>query len=347
MATVRKRGDLQWQAIVKRRGHALSSKTFETRKDAEGWARSVERAMDLRQYVPNREAERTLLHELIERYRRDVLPTKQGKHFGPALRLLDERLGHYALAAITPKVVADLRDSRLLEGRSGSTVRKEVNLLSRMIDLASKEWGIHLPSNPCTMVSRPRESNARERRLEGNEASYLIAACSPELRSLVLLALETAARAGELLSLRWVDVDFEKRVAIVRGKAQRGTKNGEPLRALPLSSAAVVVLEGLPRTGDRVFHWKGADSLNHTWTRALKRAKSAYESECRLAGTQPSAGFLDDLRFHDLRHEATSRLFERGVFDSMEVASITGHKTLTMLKRYTHLRAESLARKLG
>ena len=347
MATIRKRGNLQWQAIVKRRGYPLTSRTFETKKDAEAWARSIERDMDCGQFLPRNDAARTLLHELIERYRRDVLPTKRGRHFGPALRVLDAHLGRHSLAAITPKVVADLRDARLRGGLSASTVCKEVNLLSRLIDLAAKEWGIALSSNPCAMVSRPPERNARDRRLEKDEEPYLIAACPPPLAALVRLALESAARLGELLSLRWADVDLGKHVAIIRGIDGRGTKNGDPLRAVPLSSAAVVVLEGLPRTSDRVFHWRAAGCVNETWKRALERARVAYALDCKLTARIPRAGFLDDLRFHDLRHEATSRLFERGVFDSMEVASITGHKTLTMLKRYTHLRAEDLAKKLG
>lgn len=83
------------------------------------------------------------------------------------------------------------------------------------------------------------------------------------------------------------------------------------------------------------------------WGHAVARARRQYEKDCEKSRKKPDAAFLVDLRFHDLRHEATSRLFERGVFDSMEVASITGHKTLQMLKRYTHLRAEDLAKKLG
>ena len=118
------------------------------------------------------------------------------------------------------------------------------------------------------------------------------------------------------------------------GIDQRGTKNEDALHAVPLSSAAIEILrklKSLPSSIDgRVFHWwKASDSFNKTWRRVCERAG------------------IKDLHFHDLRHEAASRLFEKGVFDSMEVASITGHKTLQMLKRYTHLRAEDLAKKLG
>lgn len=334
MATIRKRGELQWQAIIKRRGHPLVSKTWNTRKEAEAWARLVESEIDRGVFVSRGEVERTTLHDLIERYRVEVLPSKRGKHFGPALKVLDEQLGKYSLAALSPKLVAEFRDRRTKAGLSASTVRKEINLLSKLIDLGGKEWGLPLPANPCAMVSRPPPGGARDRRLEDDELERIIAASEPHVALLVRFAIETAGRLGELLALRWQDVDTTKRVALVRGIDGRGTKNDDAFRAVPLSSEAVSVLDELkklPRGIDgRVFYWwKASDSFNKTWRRVCVRAG------------------VDGLRFHDLRHEATSRLFERGVFDSMEVASITGHKTLQMLKRYTHLRAEDLARKLG
>lgn len=364
MATIRKRGELQWQAIVKRKGYPLQSKTFTTKKDAEVWARDIERDIDRGVFVDTREAQQTTLAELIKRYREDVLPSKRGKHFGPALKVLEENMGKYALVAISAKRVAEFRDKRLKAGLSASTIRKEINLLSKLIDLAGKEWGIHLPFNPCAMVSKPAEKNARERRLGGEEEKYLLAACAPQMALIVRLAVQSAARLGELLSLRWPDVDLDRRVMIIRGIDGRETKNDDAFRAVPLSSEAVAVFEelkALPRPkldkrgdkdtadkpDDRVFPWwKAADSFNKSWVRALERGRKKYLEDCEESGDKPAEGFLVDLRFHDCRHEATSRLFERGVFDSMEVASITGHKTLAMLKRYTHLKAEDLAKKL-
>lgn len=336
MATIRKRGEAQWQVIVKRKGYPLQTTTMKTRKAAEEWGRAVEREMDTGQYVPRQEAERTTLHDLVERYRVEVLPAKRGHGFSPALSALDTALGKYALIAVTSKRVAEYRDDRLKEGYAAATVKKELNLLSRLIDLAGKEWGVTVPANPCAMVSRPSENNARERRLENDEEGRLLAACSANMRLLVQLAVETAARLGELLSLHWKDVDLVKRVMVVRGLVVNGvqeTKNKEPYRVVPLSPAAVKVLQEVkdfPLAIDgRVFYWwRGSDSFNKSWRRACDRAG------------------IENLKFHDLRHEATSRLFERGVFDTMEVASITGHKTLAMLKRYTHLKAEELARKM-
>ena len=342
---------MQWQAIVKRKGHPLQSKTWNTRKEAEAWARQIESEMDRGVFVSRAEVERTTLHDLIERYRVEVLPSKRGKHFSPALRVLEEHLGKYSLAALSPKLVAGFRDKRTKAGLSASTVKKEINLLSKLIDLAGKEWGVALPANPCAMVSRPAEKNARDRRLQPDEERYLLAAGGPHTALLARFALETAARLGELLAVRWPDVDTTKRVIKIRGIDERGTKSGDAFRDVPLSPAALAVLDELKKLprgidGRLFFWWKASDSFNKTWVRALSAGRERYLVDCEKAGKKPAAGFLEDLRFHDLRHEATSRLFEKGVFDSMEVASITGHKTLQMLKRYTHLRAEDLAKKL-
>jgi integrase len=130
-------------------------------------------------------------------------------------------------------------------------------------------------------------------------------------------------RRGELLSVEWVNVDLNKRTALLPI-----TKNGES-RGVLLSSRALSVLRSLPpSTTGRVFGELTADALKLSFRRAVARAG------------------ITGLRFHDLRHEATSRLFEKGL-NVMKVASVTGHKTLQMLKRYTHLNAVDLAARLG
>lgn len=351
MATIRKRGEYQWQAIIKKKGFPLQSRTFPYKKEAEEWAGTVEHEMRRGAFMPRQEVESTLVQDLIKTYREDVLPAKRAKWIPSALTALEADLGKYSLAALTSKLVTEHRNSWLTSGLSASTVKQRINLLSKLIDLAGKEWGIPLPANPCAMVSRPPENRARERRLGADEEVYLLAACTDRMSLLVRFALETAGRLGELLSLRWPDVDLQKRVAIIRGIDGRGTKNGDPLRGVPLSQEALVTLKAvkkLPRNiNGRVFHWWAAsDSFNKSWVRAVARGRKSYLEDCKKARKRPDPSFLVDLRFHDLRHEATSRLFERGVFDSMEVASVTGHKTLQMLKRYTHLRAEDLAKKL-
>lgn len=348
MATIRKRGPYQWQAIIKRKGYPNIVKTFETRKDAELWSRGVEREMDLGTYAPPADVQ---MSDLIDRYRATVLPTLRGHHHASVLRRLADAFGGQSLSAVTPAMVATYRDARLRVA-AASTVRKEISVLSRIIELASREWGYAVPVNPCRVISRPPERNARDRRLRPDEERYLLAACPPHLALLARLALATAARLGELLAVRWPDVDRDRRVMIVRGVDGRGTKNGDPLRAIPLSSSALQVLDEAwdvrDDADDRVMHWwRRSDSVTHTWRRAVDRARQAYLADCARDGVTPDSEFLADLHFHDLRHEAISRLVESGALSVLEVAGVAGHKTLHMLKRYTHLRAEELALKLG
>ena len=282
------------------------------------------------------EAESTTLADALARYEGEITNTKRGavKEKSILRTLSTSSLAACSMASIRGVDIAKLRDAWLGEGLAPATVTRRLAVLSHVFNVAVKEWGMESLANPVQRISKPAVKNDRDRRLERKEEIRLLAECEPHMAALIRFAIETAARLGELLSVKWADIDLARRVMIVRGIDERGTKNGDALRQVPLSSAAVEVLEGLramPRSIDgRVFWWwKASDSFNKTWRRV-----------CTRAG-------VDGLRFHDLRHEATSRLFERGVFDTMEVASITGHKTLQMLKRYTHLRAEDLAKKLG
>lgn len=330
MASFRKRGELQWQARVSRKGFPPQVKTFNTKAEAEAWAAVVESNMVRGVFVSSAESERTTLFEALDRYQREVTSNKKGaiQERSRIKNLMSHPLALRSLISIRSSDIANYRDSRSSEVAAQSVVH-EMNLISHLFNIARKEWGMENLNNPVELVKKPRLPNGRDRRLVGDEEQRLFQAASQShavaLHSLILLALETAMRLGELLSLAWPDIDLSKRVAILRD-----TKNGET-RRVPLSSAAVAALEKFPRSleSPRVFWtWKASDSVKATWRRV-----------CQRAG-------IEDLHFHDLRHEATSRLFERG-FNPMEVASITGHKTLEMLKRYTHLRAEDLAKRLA
>lgn len=337
MATIRKRGELQWQAIVKRKGFPSQSKTFLTRKDADAWATVVESEMVRGVFLSRTSAERTTLGECLDDYEKEVTPTKRGasqeKYRLTVLRR--SKLAPMFMAAIRVRDVVAFRDGRLKEGVAANTVKNDLNTLSAVFEHARREWEINVP-NPVRDVKRPSPPPGRDRRLVGDEETRLLSACdksrSRQLGSAVRLSIETAMRLSELCSLDWKDIDLSLRVAKLRGKDGRETKNKDTFRSVPLSPEAAAVLKGLMgksnRTAGRVF-LSSSITLQH-----------AFRTACKNAG-------IEDFRWHDLRHEATSRLFERGVFDSMEVASITGHKTLTMLKRYTHLKAEDLARKLG
>lgn len=344
MATIRKKGDYQWHVQVRKKGYPTQTKTFTTRSDAERWGRETEVEIERGLFFNRARSERATISELIERYREEILPSKRGKGFSPALNQLDAEFGQYALASISSELIAKFRDTRL-KSVGAASVKKEINLLSTLIDLAGKEWGIPLAANPCLMVSRPIEPKGRDRRLFEGEEAYLLAACnesSTELAAIMCIAIETGARLGELLKLQWRHINLAKQTARLLD-----TKNGDD-RVIPLSKAAVKELKELPRhIGGRVFNgWAASDSFGKTWKRAVDRARAAYIEDCERKNIHPDPHFLVDLHFHDLRHEAVSRLFEKGL-NMMEAASVSGHKTLQMLKRYTHLNAENLAKKLG
>jgi len=333
MASFRKRGPYQWQAQIRKKGYPPQSKTFDTRASAEQWAREVEHEMDRGVFVSRAEADSTTLGELLERYLMEVTPLKKGVA-AEAIRiraLVRHPLTQRIVSSIRGVDIARWRDERLKQV-AGATVKRDFVILSHVFEVARKEWGIQV-HNPVRDVKSPPNTKARDRRLhtghdgsEGEE-SRLLRAChqarNPRLLPIVRLALETAMRQGELITLRWEHIDLARRIAHLPD-----TKNGES-RTVPLSTTAVAALRSLqPRTHGAVFPGLTTEAVKQAFVRSVRRAG------------------LDDLRFHDLRHEATTRFFERGL-NIMEVASITGHKDLRMLRRYTHLKAEDLARKLG
>jgi integrase len=332
MANFRKRGPQQWQAQIRKKGYPAQAKTFSTRSAAERWAREVEHAMDQGAFI-SRSAESTTLGELLARYLEEITPSKRGAESETArLRaLLRDPLSQRMVASLRGVDIARYRDERLKKV-SPATVKRDLVIVSHLFEVARKEWGLPV-LNPVRDIKTPPHNKARERRLEAgrdgkeSEEGRLLKACwearNGYLLPLVQLALETAMRQGELVSLRWEHVDLGRRIAHLPD-----TKNGEA-RTVPLSTTALETLRSLPRhLSGQVFTGLTTQAVKIAFTRAVRRAG------------------LSDLHFHDLRHEATSRLFERGL-NLMEVASITGHKDLRMLRRYTHLRAEDLAKKLG
>lgn len=334
MASVRRHGK-GWQARIVRKGEPTISKTLPTKAEALRWAAITEADLLRGSYVHKRESEKVTLKAALERYRQQISPSKKSVSVeGYRINYWQaQKLAAKTLAAITPADIVKWRDNRLAQGISPSTIQKELALLSHVYTIADKEWLLDI-ENPVTRVRRPKVQNARERRVSPEELAAILQHCSSELGSIVQLAIETAMRRGEIISLRWQYVDTGKRVAILPD-----TKNGSR-RVVALSGKAVAVLQGLPKRADgRVFGLLES-GISQGFRKACARARQAYRDN---GGTDPD--FLVGIHFHDLRHEATSRLFELGL-SVMEVASMTGHKTLAMLKRYTHIDAVRLADKL-
>lgn len=353
MATITKRDDYQWQAKIRRKGYPVQTKTFETRTDAEAWARDIENKMDRGVFVDRSELEKTFFKDLIDRYRKEVTPTKKGeKKELSKLKILDaSKLASMTLANIKPGDIVDYRNERIKKV-SAATVIKEVNLLSGIFNTAISEWKIGGLTNPVQGVRRlpigtPPPKN-RDRRIldlkfdDKSELDWILEATqSQALKSILPLAVESAMRRGEMVGFGPEDLSLHRQVIRLDE-----TKNGDP-RVVPLSLAAVEVLRNLPETDKNGMFGVVPDSVTQAFGRALKRARTAYEGWCKETGHHPHPKFLKDLRLHDMRHEGTTRLFEDKGFNAPEVSAITGHKDLRSLKRYTHLNAEKLAKRLG
>ena len=348
MASLHKRlvdGETRWDITVTRRGAPRQSKTFSTKAAADRWARETEREIERGAWRSTEVAERQTIGELMTRYRKDILSTKRSAESlqSYADRIIGSDLARLPLIALTPERVAKHRDERLrTRARNGGkygkpqkhlvatqTVRHEIALLKRAIDQGIREWGLYLPAgNPVSQIRLPAMGRPRDRRLSAEEYTRLLSMARTSrckiLPTAIELAVETAMRREELCSLTWADVNMKTRVAHLSL-----TKNGEP-RDVPLSGRAIELLSKLvrPLQGGTVLRIKSM-TLSQAFLRVARRAK------------------VEDFHWHDLRHEATSRLAEILGNDVMALAAITGHKTLQMLKRYTHLRAEDLARRIA
>lgn len=331
MASIRKHGD-KWQARIQRRGQPSLSKSFNNKADALKWARNTESQVDLGTLAPKQAMPR--LSRILERYLEEVSPLKKGalQEKYRVARVRKAKLADTFIDRVDGVAVSKYRDERL-KVVAPNTVRLELALLSAVFEQCRKEWGYPV-ANPVREIRIPKPGQPRKRRLEPGEEAALLAACersgSRYLVPLVTLAIETGMRLGELASMTWRNVDLQKRTVHLPD-----TKNGSA-RTVPLSSRAVTVLREMPVsiTG-QVFVAK-VGSIKIAFRNALARARS--DSFCGV--------FLVGLRFHDLRHEAVTRLFEKGL-NPIEVGMVSGHKTLSMLQRYTHLRSEELVAKLA
>lgn len=362
MASITRRGDLQWQARVRRKGYPVQIKTFNTRAEAEAWARLIESEIDRGVFVSRAEAESTTLAEALDRYDREIAASKKGYvQEASLLRIWKSTvIASRSMASVRSADIAKLRDDWLKQTnpplKPASVVRR-LAVLSHVFSIARKEWGMESLLNPLELVRKPPANNARTRRIaaaetdtdsprqtEAGELERVVAASGSDLLpAIIWIAVETAMRRGEIVDLRWEHVDLRRRVAHLPD-----TKNGSS-RDVPLSTRAVEVLKERQKAArtrsnnGRVFPIR-SDAVTRAFERAVERARAVYITECKDAGKSPGKSYLMDLRFHDLRHEATSRL--ASIFPMHELAKITGHRDPRMLMRYYHPHAEELAKRL-
>jgi integrase len=327
MATFRFRSN-RWQARVRRQGHPDETRSFLTHKEAERWARTVESGIDHGSFISPTQAKKTTLGDLIQRYMAEVLPSMKGATDDTIrLKAICRRpICRNSIASLSPAKIAEYRDLRLKEVAPGTVVR-ELAYLSSIINHGRREWGIHA-NNPVALVRKPTQPKGRERVLSLAERERLLAELQPTGRrntwmpTVVILALETAMRRSELLALRWGDINLDRRTATLHM-----TKNGES-RIVPLSTTAIQTLTSMPRSVCGAVFPITSCALAANFDKAVLRAQ------------------MPDLHFHDLRHSAITHMANK-LPNLIELAAVSGHKSLKMLQRYYHPDVEDLARKLG
>jgi len=322
-----KSGTITWRARVRIKGNKPVSASFRRHEDAKKWASKTESSIFDGKHSKHTESKRLTLSDAIRLYSEEKLeqlkdPFTRVQH----LAYWEKVIGNVFLADISPSLVLDKR-ADLKHSRSHSTANRYVASLSALLSYASKErqW---LESNPCLLIKKLKEPKGRTRILTETERVNLIRACKactkyPEMEPIVLLAVTTGMRRGEILKLRWEDINFRTQRIVLWNTKNDDTRTvplvGPALKALrawskirPINNSALVFPSKVNGNQSNIFH------LDHAW-RLVKQ----------------DAG-LTDFRFHDLRHTAASYLAMNGA-GLREIGDILGHKTLAMVARYSHL----------
>jgi integrase len=341
MAYIEKRtssnGKTTYRVQIRVKGRPQEAASFDRLTDAKRWGTQTEAAIRESRYFHSTAGKGKTLADAIDRYSHDILPNlKDQRPRRIHLAWWRGKIGATSINDITPALLTECRDNlkatpyksgKTEKPRSDATVNRYLASLSPVMKAASDDWE-WITDNPCRKVRRGKESRGRTRFLSTDERNRLLAACdqatdTPELKTLVLLAITTGGRRGELSGLRWRDVDLKRnRVIFV------DTKNGET-RAAPLAGPALNAMQEWAKVRPLdstapVFPGRTDKTKNkpldfqRAWMTALKRAE------------------LSDFRFHDLRHTAASYLAMNGA-GLREIADILGHKTLAMVQRYSHL----------
>lgn len=343
---IQKQANGTYRVWVRRRGRSTSS-TFDRKADAEAFGRKIEAAIEAGASVEYKKIKSSTLADLLRLYETNVIPQRRNptqekqriKHW------LATSLAKRPLDSLTALDFARYRDSRKRAGRADNTVRLELALVGRIFNLARMEWGYVGLNNPVSDIQKPGGSQGRERRLLSGEFYRLYKrlrrADNPWAGYAFALAIETTLRQATLMSLKWSWVDLQRRVIRIPSSARTADNKGVPA-SLPLTKRAVTILKKLEKIkiGSDVFGCT-ANAVVCVWKRMKADARKDYERGCKKNGVKIDDDFLNDLRWHDLRHEGVSRLFELGLHP-LQVQRISGHKNMQMLLRYTHLQTDGL-----
>jgi integrase len=342
------RGPGQYRARKLVNGQRIT-KTFTSAKLASRWLSEIEVDRNRGVFLDRSEAERKSLGDIILTYETEILGENSEKRgakqeLGHLKIVREDEVCKIKLAHLSSADLAKFRDRMKAVEYAPGTIVRRLNLIQTIIEHARREWKVNLASNPAQMVSRPAGADRKRDRVfksvvvkrpkpktgetDQMEECALLTECDADTNSLlgpiVRFALWTAMRQGEIIGLRWSDIDLERHTAIVRGAAGTVTKNGD-IREVPLLPEAVEILTPLKTNDHAKFVFKiDQNVLKMRYRRAVARAG------------------ISDLTFHDLRHIATSRIAK--LFPNpLDLKRVTGHKDLKSLDRYYHTTAQELA----
>jgi len=335
MANIRKRetadGKPYYTAQIRLKGYPAQTATFPRITDAKKWVQDTESAIREGRHFKTVESKKHTFADLADRYIKDVLPSKPKQEVRQKMQMewWKEKMGVYSLADVTPALIVQYRDE-LSNGttyrgtqRTPATVVRYMAALSHAFTIAVKEWG-WLDDSPTRKVKKPTEARGRVRFLDDDERQRLLTACqesrNKQLYLCVILALSSGMRQGEMMGLKWQDVNLKDGFIILHE-----TKNGDR-RRVPLSGLGLSLLQehAKVRRLDTPLLFPGVRHAN-----APLNLRSAFEGALKAAQ-------IEDFHWHDLRHCTASYLAMNGA-SLAEIAEILGHKTLQMVKRYAHL----------
>ena len=344
MATFTKLKSGSWRAQVRRKGRYVND-TFLRRKDAEEWALEVERCIDRGEPpLAANSREQRRFGDLIRLHREDL--REVGKRIGrsktASLAFLEQRLGRLQLQELDRERLVQFGKERAGEGAGPVTLGIDLGYIKTILSHAAAVHGIFVSTESVDLarialgrLGLVGKGVERDRRPTQNELDRLIAAFEANERQqipvgrLIRFAVATAMRQDEMCRVAWSDFDEHNKMLLIRDRKDPRRKNGNnqriPLLDVSGYDAFAIIQEQRKVVEDlcgRIFPYNG------------RSVGTAFRRQCRDLK-------IKDLHFHDLRHEGTSRLFEAG-FSIEQVALVTGHRDWKMLRRYTHLKPETL-----
>ena len=335
MASIIKVRD-RWRAQIRRKGHASISETFPTKTLAQKWATETEASINARRYRDERSLDKITLAELIQQYREELSHVEFGKNKTAVLTALENKLGHHTLAELSDDRLTQYIKDRRREGAGGVTIAIDLTYLGGIFKTARQIWKIPVSMDAITTaraymshVKISTRSKERTRRPSKDEldrlCDYFDGRSRMPMRDIIQFAVATAMRLDEIMRVRWDDLNETDKTIVIRDRKHPNQKLGND-QEVPLLGESFEIVKRQPKVEDRIFPYNG------------KTISSIFPRACQALG-------IEDLRFHDLRHEGVSRLFERG-FRIEQVSLVSGHRDWKMLKRYTQLKAADLHRVL-